>query len=152
MERHLFLNCQDWFLGVWLLPSWGSDWVEWRRAKLYHLLLFAQQQPSWSWESSLFHWWERGKLHWNSSQIKGFHSSTEILLCRGGIFWFQCSFLQQTKNSQQFSEFGPGWIQLEEGLQGLQGQRRVAAEAKGLQWWSIQYRYDPFDQYSCFGD
>ena len=44
------------------------------------------------------------------------------------------------------AEFGPGWIQLEEGLEEGEGQRRVTSEAKGLQWWSVQYKYDPLDQ------
>ena len=41
-----------------------------------------------------------------------------------------------------YAEFGPGWVLLEEGLEeeGEQGKRRATAEAKGLQWWSVQYK------------
>ena len=35
---------------------------------------------------------------------------------------------------------------MDEGLEDSRGDRKVAAEAKGMQWWSVHYKYDPLDQ------
>ena len=35
---------------------------------------------------------------------------------------------------------------MDEGLEDSRGERRVTAEAKGMQWWSVHYKYDPLDQ------